>query len=214
MNAMKLIDVIGQFLLLIIVISAITINGQAQELTKVDAFEISEQIENGDDIYLNNVYIVGEFNLSKKHLKTIPIERKSKGLIFSYDNFNLKDEQKIVESNIIIINSIFKNNVDFSNVQFRKRVDFSNTQFLNRADFTGTNFDDVTSFWDSNFSGITSFWGVNFNADTYFKNTSFSSLANFGRQILMLMSPSGMQILKMMLSSVMQVSMERLILEK
>ncbi|MHC1574572.1 MAG: hypothetical protein ACXQTY_02030 [Candidatus Methanogasteraceae archaeon] len=48
---------------------------QAQELREVPASWILEQIRAGEDVYLENVRITGEFNLSRIELETVPISR-------------------------------------------------------------------------------------------------------------------------------------------
>ena len=81
-----------------------SINGvQAQELTEINASEILEKIETGEDVYLENVRIIGELNLNKLNFNSKVYLPRSNSM-----------PDQAVESEIIIKDSIFENNLDFS----------------------------------------------------------------------------------------------------
>ena len=72
---MKPKNVIVWILLLGIVVLLMSTSVQANELTEFNANDILEKIEKGEDIYLENVHIVGELDLSEIELETVSIER-------------------------------------------------------------------------------------------------------------------------------------------
>ena len=172
---MKLKNVIVWILLLGIIVLLMSTSVQAEELTEVNATDILEQIENGEDIYRENVRIKGELDLSEIELKTIPNTRTEREISL----YDLEEELKIVESKIEIHDSVFEDDVDFSNTQFRKDIDFSGTSFLGEINFRGANFAGYTSFWGANFAGYTSFWDANFAGDAGFWDANFGSDAGF-----------------------------------
>ena len=172
---MKLKNVIVWILLLGIIVLLMSTSVQAEELTEVNATDILEQIENGEDIYRENVRIKGELDLSEIELKTIPNTRTEREISL----YDLEEELKIVESKIEIHDSVFEDDVDFSNTQFRKDIDFSGTSFLGEINFRGANFAGYTSFWGANFAGYTSFCNANFAGDAGFWDANFGSAAGF-----------------------------------
>ena len=117
---MKPKSVIVWILLLGIVVLFLSTSVQAKELTEVNATDILKQLENGEDISLENVRIIGAFNLTIIELKTVPVARAELWVIEYADLEgkskiveSLKIERlKIVESEIAIIHSIFEHDVD------------------------------------------------------------------------------------------------------
>ncbi len=73
---MALRSVIMWTLFSVIVVFVLSTGVQAQELTDVPASKILELIENGEDIYLENVRITGELNLSTIELQKVPNPRE------------------------------------------------------------------------------------------------------------------------------------------
>ncbi len=171
----------------------------AIEYRKVDseikAEDILKQIENETDIYLENCSIVGELDLSEVNLETIPNPKFKPYL----EDYGVSEELKIIESNIIIKNSIFKNDIDFSNVLFNnssqfKRTHFDSANFMgasfnnsayfrkasfnNSAYFTEANFNGA-NFGGANFSNSANFERTSFNKSAYFREVNFSNSANF-----------------------------------
>ena len=131
---MELQKIIMCLFLHILLVSMMSTGCQAQELTEVNASDILEKIENGEDVYLENVHIVGELNLNKIELETLPTERSTRQI----QKYDLNDKLKIVENKIKITDSVFENDVDVSNTQFKKSIDFYGTSFLGKTDFRGT----------------------------------------------------------------------------
>lgn len=162
-----------------------SINGvQAQELTEINASEILEQIENGEDVYLENVRIIGELNLNNIELNSTFISPMG-----FFDNAQI-DEYKKVESKIIIRKSIIENNIDFSKTLFRKELDFRGSSFLGNVDFEFSRFNSNVIFTEAKFNTATfssaifieyvDFWGVNFQNGAWFEWAVFKSNTNFG----------------------------------
>jgi len=173
-------NVIVWTLLVVLAVLAMSAGVQAQELREVPASEILEQIQAGEDVYLENVRITGEFNVGKIELETMLVERKFvKRVGLEEIEIVRSEELKIVGSEMVIINSIFENNVDFSKTQFKKTLDFRLTSFLNISDFTNANFSGDADFWGANFSGDADFWGADFGGYTKFAGAKFGGDADF-----------------------------------
>jgi uncharacterized protein YjbI with pentapeptide repeats len=177
--------IVWMFCLAIIVLLMST-GVQAKELREVSASEILKQIENGEDIFLENVRITGKLDLSKIELKTVPNARSARDIEY----YGLEKELKIVESNITIRDSVFEEDVDFSNTEFRKDIDFCGTSFSGKNYFLGANFADDAYFEDANFAGFAQFedanfaddarfWDAIFAGDAYFWNVNFAGDADF-----------------------------------
>jgi len=173
-------------LLVVLVVLAMSAGVQAQELREVPASEILEKIQAGEDVDYANVRVTGEFNVSKIYLETVPVARTE-----WQKNWYLEEELKIVESEIVIISSVFENSVDFSNTQFKKPVDFHGTSFLDisafrgasfggDADFGGVSFDGDAHFGDASFGGDADFWYASFDGYADFWYASFDGDAHFG----------------------------------
>ncbi|TFH44455.1 MAG: hypothetical protein E4G94_03810 [ANME-2 cluster archaeon] len=88
--------------LYILAVSLLSTGAEAQELTEVNASDILEKIKNGEDIYLENVHIIGELDLNKIELETLPIERSTRQI----QKYDLDDELKLIENEIIILVSL------------------------------------------------------------------------------------------------------------
>ena len=157
--------VIVWLLCLGILVLLMTTYVQAQEPTEVSASKILEQIENGEDIYYENVRITGELDLSELELETVFVTRP----VWQISTFGLEKELNIVESKIAIKNSTFGNEVDFSDTQLIKSLDFQDSSFLDRANFT-----------NARFTGPANFYNVSFDGDAVFSDVSFTDLVSFG----------------------------------
>jgi hypothetical protein len=124
-------------LLLTLELSLLSTVVQAIEYSEVNkdvqAADILNHIERGDDVNLTNCHIVGELNLSKIKFETVPDQRfgyyyKSDGVFEKLGNENLS----VMKSSIIIKNSTFenrfrcKNNISaFRHYNFHLYVSFS-----------------------------------------------------------------------------------------
>ena len=163
----------------VLVVLAMSAGIQAQELREVPASEILEKIQAGEDVNYTNVRVTGELDVRRIDLETVPIARTQFEI-----KVGLKEELKIVESEIIIINSVFENDVYFSNTQFRKTLNFQNTSFFGSyfngahfnsyAKFRGANFNNQAYFLSASFNDRVSFTGANFSAFAIFMNATFS----------------------------------------
>ncbi|WP_406661868.1 pentapeptide repeat-containing protein [Methanolobus sp. ZRKC3] len=122
---------------------------QAQELTNVSSYVILTQIKNGTDVYYQNSRITGTLDLSG-----IPV----------------------VESKIVIENSIFEKDVDFSYTQFRKPLSFSGTEFSDKIDFTDATFNGDVYFLGATFNGVVQFYGVTVSRRVDFIGATFNGV--------------------------------------
>jgi len=172
---MKPKNVIVWILLLGIVVLLMSTSAQAKEHKEVNATYILEKIEKGKNISLEDARITGELNLSKIELITLPIARSKQEIMYC----GLEEELKIVESNIIIRDSVFERDVDFSNTEFRKDIEFFGTSFSSRNFFRGANFAGDANFEDANFAGNADFQNTNFTGNAYFRDANFAGNANF-----------------------------------
>ena len=172
---MKPKNVIVWILLLGIVVLLMSTSAQAKEHKEVNATYILEKIEKGENISLEDARITGELNLSKIELITLPIARSKQEIMYC----GLEEELKIVESNIIIRDSVFERDVDFSNTEFRKDIEFFGTSFSSRNFFRGANFAGDANFEDANFTGNADFQNTNFTGNAYFRDANFAGNANF-----------------------------------
>jgi len=159
----------------ILLVSMMSTGCQAQELTEVNASDILEQIENGEDIYLENVRITGELNLNNIELETLSIKRSN----LQEATFDLNDELKVVKSKITIRYSVFESDVDFSNTQFNEALDFYNTSFTGETDLRGASFIQSTDFQLVKFNDGADFRWAKFHVDANFEDASFNYYAMF-----------------------------------
>lgn len=169
---MKQKNTIVWILLLGIVVLLLSSYVQAKELTEVNATDILEQIENGENIALNECRITGELDLSKRELNTITIARSKCEI-----DHGLEEELNIVESKINIQDSVFVDDVNFSNTQLRKCFAINNrTSFLGKVDFSGAEFCDRADFKFADFHGKADFDSAAFAGDAYFTGATFCDL--------------------------------------
>jgi hypothetical protein len=139
---------IGSYILLLtLVFSVMSTVVQATEYREigkeVQAADILNHIEKGDDVNLTNCHIVGELNLSRIKLETVPnpsthiksiisVHNKASdlypyaispkvryGVFYSNKQKNdlhrIKENLSITKSNVSIEGSAFENNLDLSN---------------------------------------------------------------------------------------------------
>ncbi len=176
---MKAGVLVSRILLLTVVLYLLSTIVQATEYKvvnkEVQAADILNHIEKGEDVNLTNCCIVGELNLSKIELKTVPMT-----------------DLRIITSNISIEDSKFENKLDFSNVQFNNTVSFKRTFFKNFADFQDKDFFNSANFHDANFNKDADFSNIYashsadfnyayFHNSALFRMTKFTNDANFMR---------------------------------
>ncbi len=160
-------------ILLISLIVSMSPVAQAVEYKTVYAYNILENIDDGD-LYLENSRIIGKVNLGNK-LGTFSGEQKGS---FSSE-VEANESLKVVDYNITIRNSIFEDDVEFSNTFFKKSISFEGTCFSGESDFSCSYFADNSSFQDVDFIGDTWFQSANFSGDANFWNASFKDSACF-----------------------------------
>ena len=144
-------NVITWALLSVIIVLLMTTGVQAQELTEVSASNISEKIQAGEDIRLENVRIKGELDLSKK----------------------------IIENEITIKKSVFENDTDFSNTKFIRYLNFQGTSFLGISKFRSATFSEGIYSKGATFGKNAYFDEATFIKNAYFKHATFSGHAFF-----------------------------------
>ncbi len=152
---------------------------------EVKAEEILKHIENGDDIYLQNCNIIGELNVSKIKLKTVPIPYNDvlsdyRAHLYSEKIFyGVNKNLSIIKSNISIKDSTFENELDFSTAQFNNTVSFEKTIFNKFADFHWVNFNNSAKFWAVTFNNSADFGGTIFNNSVFFIGAYFNKSTDF-----------------------------------
>ena len=160
---MALRNVIMWTLFSVIVVLVLSTGVQAQELREVNASDILEQIQAGEDVLFDHLYVTGALDLSNIEVEPVYIERSGHQLFYG-----LKEELKPVESSITITNSVFENDVNFQNAWFSNPINFRGTTFSREANFRGAIFDYSVLFND-----------VRFDDDAYFDRVTFGGAANF-----------------------------------
>lgn len=156
----------------------------ATEYREVQASEILKQIENGEDVNVTNCRIIGELNLSKIQLETVPNPKYYEYLEKGVSEEDLKPtglnkNLKVVKSNIIIHNSTFESKLDFSNILFKKSISLTEVDFKSFGNFAGANFGNKASFKGTVFGNIAFFCGATFGNGTNFEGTTFGDGTNF-----------------------------------
>jgi len=189
-------------LLSTLVIFLLSTTAQASEYREINkevkAEDILKHIENGDDINLTNCQIVGELNLSKIELKTVPNPRYQElmeyyqseidllklngdkeshfGSIMPEKQPKINKDLKVVESNITIFNSIFEDNFDFSYALFKKPLSLIGVEFSSNTTFSGSYFNRNVYFNDGPFFSVEDFSSY---PNTIFDDTVDFSFATF-----------------------------------
>ena len=154
----KFTNIFIYFIIIVLMLNVV----QAQEINIVSSKAILEQINNGTDVNLDNVQIIGDLYIGGPESGSYYTEgNNSAPILFPLNT-------SVIESNIIIINSNFKNVFVVNNVEFNNSLFFGNTNFSN-----------IIYFRDVNFNGTVDFMHVNFINNVYYLNTNFSSDVNF-----------------------------------
>lgn len=160
---------------------------------EVSASDILTHIERGDSVNIDNCTIIGELNISKIKLKTIPnqivyptvydTDDPELGGFYSpnyYEMMGSKESLRLIYSDIKIINSIFKDDTNFSYVIFNRSADFSRSKFNDSAYFRATTFNTDTEFRVATFNSSTDFGSATFNNSADFGGATFNSYLLFG----------------------------------
>jgi len=168
-------NVIVWMLLPVLVVLAMSAGVQAQELREVPASEILEKIQAGEDVYLENVRITGELDISKIELETVPIART-----WVEEYLGLKEKfGSVIESKITIKDSIFETDVNFYNTRFREPLNFQNISFLGKTGFGGASFGGYANFGYADFGGDADFGYASFGGYANFRYADFGGDATF-----------------------------------
>ena len=182
---MKPRNVIMWALLPVILVLVLFTGVQAQELTEVPASYILEQIQSGEDVLFDHIYVTGALDLSKIELEPVFIVRTGHQRFYG-----LKEELKPIESPITITNSVFENDINFQNAWFRNPIIFRGSTLSREVNFRGAifdyyvlfndvRFDDDACFDRVTFGGSADFTNANFDADIGFQNALFKRDADF-----------------------------------
>jgi hypothetical protein len=187
---MKAVSLVFCIVLSISVILLLSMGSQATEFkevnTEVNASSITEHIENGDDIYLENCRIVGELNTSKIKLETVPNSAYYELLNEGLDNktlskYGLSKNLRVIKNDIIFENSTFENGFNFSGVLFQGSTEFRGATTNSYSSFERATFNSVAEFREANFNSDVDFERVTFNNVAEFRGANFNSDANFDR---------------------------------
>jgi hypothetical protein len=181
---MRVRALISYILLSIFLIFIFFPTAHATEYREVKAEEILDKMEKGEDVDYDSCIIVGELNASKLKSETISnpfYDQLRKGIDEDILNneLGISKNYRVVESDIIITNSIFKDNFNFSNVDFNGSVNLYMSNFTGSATFTKTIFEREASFNNVTFNSSANFNFVKFYDVTNFQFAKFNKYANF-----------------------------------
>jgi hypothetical protein len=181
MKAKKLVSFILLSTFVILLCSASAQATEYREVNKkINASDILTHIERGDDILIDNCSIVGELDVSKIKLESVPNPRQAKIWIEE-----LMDDINSVDSKIEIKNSIFENGIKFSDVLFQKPLIFKDVKIKGPVDFSDTTFNCIADYKGENdsshtpFAGSADFDGLSFYGPVDFSYSTFNGFASF-----------------------------------
>lgn len=160
-------------LFILLSIFFMSVECQAVEYREVSASSILYLIENDKDIHFVNCRITGYLDLSNVNLEEVPNP-------YGKSFFGPDNRMKIVESRILIKDSIIEQSVNFSNTQFQGFVSFENTSFIGKINFKASNFNNYLSFEHAVFYDLAEFTFSNFNGNANFVSSVFKDDAYFG----------------------------------
>lgn len=157
--------------------------------TTVKADDILKHIENGEDIYLQDCRIVGELDVSKINLITIPnpnfknpdhdLNKSDKEFLLDLALYSQNENYLVIKKNITIKNSIIEDKLNFSNVLFVNSVNFQGTNFNYYPEFRNIVFHGPADFQYSKFNSYADFYGTKFSNKTDFRSTTFNNDTDF-----------------------------------
>ena len=134
----------------------------------IQAREILDKIERGEDVEYDGVIVEGDLDLSGLELPTVHVERTE-----TKNEFRFTKEQKVISSQITIANSEIQGNVNFANAHFEKSADFSRAEFGEKAYFRGAEFGGGADFWKAEFGGDANFREAEFGGNANFNGATF-----------------------------------------
>lgn len=194
---MKNIKKLIVFGLLIIAVSIFPVMLFAQETVNAD--DIIDMINNGEDIHYENTIINGDLdfmkienaeinsNFQNVHYINSKVEFINctfKGKIISYEESCCTFVVNITmfNENATFSGCTFEKVANFDYVYFMKSINFENIEFKSKTTFIGTFFsfsEGETSFAGTLFAKDVTFSGSRFYGTTYFDGVEFSGEVNF-----------------------------------
>jgi len=182
----------------IVLMLAVPVFSLAQN--RVQAEDIIDQINAGQDVSYKDVVIVGDLDFrtlddvtADKPLRKSRIGRLStqsyschvrsslsfidctfKGDVLAYIHIDKKNDT---------YNAVFYEDVDFEGCEFEKASAFKYAKFLKEANFVNTSYEEEALFKYAKFSTDVSFQDSNFKNDANFKYTKFPEAVDFKQTI-------------------------------
>jgi hypothetical protein len=153
---------------------------------RISSRVILDAIEKGNDIFLENVSVDGNLDLSQLSLPELIVNN-----IRCQKKYNLKSSARIITSSIRIVNCRIIGSVNFSSSLFLKSINFKKTQFEKSVSFAGSKFAEDVNFAGAVFLGEepTNFLCTIFDRNIYFdgalikdfiaNNSTFYAIASF-----------------------------------
>lgn len=147
---------------LIVMMSTLSLVEGKEDFKLVHASDVIEKIAEGRDTLLyDHVLIDGNLDSYK-----LALNKSEKG-------------KKIINSQILIKNSIILGDVIFHDVIFNKPISILNTTFIEDCDFSYSTFEDRADFTSSKFKSNVYLIYTRFIKDAFFLGAIFSKEANF-----------------------------------
>jgi uncharacterized protein YjbI with pentapeptide repeats len=141
--------------------------------TPISADWVLKRIKEGKNVRLKNAIIEGDLDIKKLDIPTQNFYRTE-----LQKEFGLKEDVRIVQSSIAMVNSEIQGNLDFSNATFKENTGFYGTTFGGMAWFNGANFKSA-NFERATFNEEVEFMYATFSGMTFFNFVTFSKAAKF-----------------------------------
>lgn len=145
---------------------------------RVEAAKLVEQISEGKEVFLENVLVTGDFDLSKLHGRTndaVYPEKNKTARVYSANIAQSLTFKNVIFEGKVIFFQKQENEKEISEnrMVFRKPVTFDNCIFKQTADFELTNFNGGVSFANSTFKDKPSFIRIGLEKIPDFSKTIF-----------------------------------------
>ena len=152
---------------------------------EIPANEILKKIMLGEPVNYSHVVIKGDISLNPSGMLTKYIDGWS--IVEIKNNSDeeyprIPDPRKktVVDSTIMISDSLVMGDIDFDNVIFQaSNISFNNTEILGNSSFSNSLFNGSAYFVNTKFNGSASFRDSSFNESAFFVYSNFISPANF-----------------------------------
>jgi hypothetical protein len=152
------------------------------KLKVIDASEILDKIQKGEDIEFDDYSIRGDLYISQINLQNDEKDRRIVASQITFRNCRFKGLLNFIHLN-------FEKPINFIGSSFEGNADFSGSYYEEDADFTRSSFDGNANFFDSNFKGDANFILSNFKRYANFSRSNFKRYANFSGWIILNMAP-------------------------